>query len=486
MSAAAQLQWVLQPTEPITNHYRLGVRLGQPGQFGYAQAAIHLKTGEQRAVKVISKARFTKYSDIKYHFEQLRSEIEVMKKMNHPNIIRLFEVFESPSELFLVMECASGGELFDRIKDAGAFSEKDASQVLRMMCEGIKYMHDMKIAHCDLKPDNFLFASEAKDAQLKIIDFGMSKFVQRRKYFKVICGTPYYVAPEVINGKYMESCDMWSLGVVMFVMLFGYPPFYADQEKYGAQTDDRIFDLIKAGFQPVTKAGYGSHFPAAIPASDSAKDLITKLLTSDPANRLTAAEALEHPWLTGKSASDKPVLSNVLKSLREFQAKNKFKQAVLCHMSNAMTEEEIETLKKTFRDIDENGDGTITLAELTAAIEKKSDAVDGIVGLKNSTIEELQQLMQLADVDGDGKLSYEELLMTCVQRKLAAKEERLWEAFNRLDLDGDGRVTVEELKTVLNNNSQDAQQLIAEVDVDGDGTVSYEEFLTVFHKQADK
>ena len=163
----------------------------------------------------------------------------------------------------------SGGELFDRIKDQGAYSEKDASGVMRQMCEGIKYMHSNQITHCDLKPDNFLFLNETPSSPLKIIDFGMSKFVQRRKYFQVICGTPYYVAPEVISGKYSEHCDIWSLGVVMFVMLFGYPPFYADQEKYGAETDDRIFKLIQAGFQAVTKAGYGVNLTTQSPFSKS-------------------------------------------------------------------------------------------------------------------------------------------------------------------------------------------------------------------------
>jgi serine/threonine protein kinase len=140
--------WVLKPTEPIEKFYKLGQRLGQPGQFGQAVLAVHLKTGATRAVKIISKARFTRASDIKYHFEQLRAEIEVMQKMNHPNIIKLYEVFESPSDLYLVMECCSGGELFDRIKEQGVYTERDASAVLRQMCEGIKYMHENGVAHC--------------------------------------------------------------------------------------------------------------------------------------------------------------------------------------------------------------------------------------------------------------------------------------------------------------------------------------------------
>ena len=510
-------------------------------------------------MKVISKARFTRHSDQKYHFDSLRAEIEVMQRMSHPNIIKLYEVYESASDLYLVMECCSGGELFDRIKEQGSYTEQDASAVMRQMTEGIRYMHANGIAHCDLKPDNFLFFSQAKDAPIKIIDFGMSKFVQKRKYFQVICGTPVSaahqhttrrlpehriacppppcsrlspavasaslsplpavlrstsakqhsshhthdlsaiscpltlpcfcfcvcsfcpLAAEVITGRYSEHCDMWSLGVVMFVMLFGYPPFYADQDKYGSETDERIFKLIQHGFQPVTKAGYGPHFPSAIPCSDSAKDLISKLLQMDPAKRWTAAEALEHPWMTGENASKLPVLSNVLHNLRAFQANYKFKQAVLTMMSSSLSETEVEELKKTFKAIDANGDGTITQTELRTALQGSNPG-----SASEQMLHDIETLIKMADVDGDGKLSYNELLLTCIQKRLAAKEERLWEAFCKLDLNNDGKVSAEELRQVLVRNERDAKELIKDVDVDGDGMVSYEEFLSMWKAQEEK
>jgi len=390
-------------------------------------------------------------------------------------VIKLFEVFETETELYIVMELCTGGELFDRIKSQGSYSEKDAALVLRQMFEGIKYMHSKGIAHCDLKPDNFLFLSKAKDAPLKIIDFGMSKFVKRREYFQVICGTPYYVAPEVIDGKYSEHCDLWSLGVVMFVMLFGYPPFYADQEKFGDMTDEMIFKLVKKGFSPETKDGYGPHFPKAIPVSDSAKDLLAKLLTLDIAKRLTASEALEHKWLTGESASDKPLVQSVLQNLSSFTGTCKFKTAVLSIMTDYIGADELAQLKKTFQAIDENGDGSITLAELKKALQK---------GNTNLKIEEkeLEKLMKMADVDGDGCLSYNELVQTSVHRKLVAKEERLWDAFCKLDLNGDGKVSVDEIAKVIGDRKK-AEELIAEVDQNHDGTVDYDEFISIWMKQ---
>ena len=155
----------------------LGPQLGQPGQFGHAVLATHKASGQKRAVKVISKSKFSRASDKKLHFQELRNEIEVMRTMSHPNIIKLYEVFETESELFIVMELCSGGELFDRIKEQpdGNYSENDAADVLRQICEGLKYMHEHKIAHCDLKPDNFLFSSREKDAQVKIIDLSVER-----------------------------------------------------------------------------------------------------------------------------------------------------------------------------------------------------------------------------------------------------------------------------------------------------------------------
>jgi len=296
--------------------------------------------------------------------------------------------------------------------------------------------------------------------------------VQRRKYFETLCGTPYYVAPEVISGKYHEHCDMWSLGVVMFVMLFGYPPFYADQEVHGQFTDEKIFALVKKGFEPVTKEGYGAHFPKAIPISDSAKDLMAKLLTLDTAKRFNATEALEHPWLLGNTADSKPLVQSVIANLSNFDAQFKFKQGILMLMSDSLSDTELASLKSTFRQIDSNDDGKITVAEMKAAIEKNSDNKAG------TDMTAVAAIMKHADVDGDGTLSYNELLMTAVQRKLLAKEERLWDAFRKIDLNGDGKITKDEIRKVLGEDA--AHDMIAAADTNGDGDIDYDEFITIW------
>lgn len=257
--------------------------------------------------------------------------------------------------------------------------------------------------------------------------------------------------------------QMWSVGVVMFVMLFGYPPFHAE-------ADADIFRLILGGFDPVTKKGYKAHFPADIPCSESAKDLMSKLLTSDTAKRLTAAEALEHPWMTG-GASKTPFLKTVLNNLRDFTASSKFKTGILKIMADSMSDRELQELRAVFKELDEDGNGRITVTELSHAMEKA-----GTTARK----EELLALLQSADIDGDGQLSYEELLLTSVGRKISAKEERLWAAFSRVDINRDGKLSAAEIQKVIGGDESEVRAMIAEVDTDGDGEVDFDEFISLW------
>jgi len=287
---------------------------------------------------------------------------------------------------------------------------------------------------------------------------------------------------------------MWSFGVVMFVMLFGYPPFHAD-------SDQEIFRQILEGFTPIVKKGYKAHFPLAIPASDSAKDLIAKLLTSDTAKRLTAEEALEHPWLTGEASSATPMVLDVLTNLRNFSAHSKFKQGILNLMVNTLTEADLQRLKKIFSSIDADGNGHITIAELTDAVEKCGGFAPGIGGNEGAaadgqaaaaaqhapasklTVDDIKRIISLADMDGDGTLSYNELVLTTVQRKLSAKEERLWQAFSKCDLNRDGMLTIEELSSVLGEDLVAAREMIASVDKNGDGRIDFDEFLDMWRER---
>lgn len=477
--------WVIGPTEEITKHYKFGPDLGQPGQYGKACLAykINPKPDEpiEYAVKIISKARFKSRSLATKEklFQSFRDEVNIMATMDHPNIIKFYKAFEDKLYFYIVMELCTGGELFDRITARGFYTERDASRVMLQLFKAVDYMHRVKkIAHCDLKPDNCIFANASEDAPLKIIDFGMAKHVANRAYFRDFAGTPYYVAPEVLDGKFNESADCWSLGIIMFVLLHGYPPFHVDYNAYGAYADQKIFELIRQGFQAVIRRGYGSHFPEAIPISKHARDLITKLLVQNFAQRLSAEEALDHPWLTGAGVEESPVSQVVLKGLKKFQYGNKFKLKILESMVNSLAPDDVEALKQTFISMDLDRDGTITIHELKQSLEKYDKTIDW---------PQIQKIMQLADMDGDGRISYHELTLTSVERKLTAKEERLWNAFCHLDLNHDGRITLDELQQTLHtNNLEELKEMIRSADQDGDGKIKYEEFLTLWSDDSTK
>lgn len=458
-AAVPKQGWVVGITDPIEKHYTLGKRLGEPGAYGYAQLATSIATGKQYAAKVISKRGMSENS-----LDSIRSEIGHLKTLNHPGILKGFDAFETVSTLYIITEFCGGGELFDRISARKRFTEKDAQLVLHQLMEALDYLHKRNIAHCDLKPDNFLFLGREEESPIKIIDFGMSKYFKRGEKSDLTQGTLFYMAPEVIRGKYTWHCDIWSMGVVMFVMLFGYPPFHG--------RDSTITDKIQKGFNPKVKEGFGPWFPVKYQVSESARDLLSQMLNMSPTDRLSASEVLQHPWMTGKDAKDYP-LEGIVDRISNLSRNTKLKTALLKSLGGSkFSESELEVLQKIFEAVDADGDGVITQAELKEAVEKNGSNVDTQMAA---------QLITLADADGDGQLSYDELLMAAVHRKLVAKEDRLWETFCSLDKNMDGKLSIEEISQGLSDGDADiAKQMISEVDQDGDGLVDYQEFLAMW------
>ena len=300
----------------------------------------------------------------------------------------------------------------------------------------------------------------------------MSKYTKNLEYQVSLAGTYFYMAPEVLQGRYTFHCDMWSFGVVMFIMLFGFPPFHGS-------SDEIIHKQIEQGFNPITKKGYGPWFPNSIEVSKEAKDLISKCLHSDPTIRLSAYEAKNHPWFL--DPNDNPLANTVLRSLNSFTKNSKFKHMILNALSTSLSSDELIELKKSFIKMDLNKDGVISIDELKESLN---------TGIANQDeIDNIKHIMNNFDVDGDGVLSYEELVLASVNQRLREKEDRLYNTFCQLDIDNDGTVTADEIKTVLGDNlegdetMQQIQDMIAEVDQDGDGSINYEEFVSVFLKK---
>ncbi|KAJ8257408.1 hypothetical protein GJAV_G00185280 [Gymnothorax javanicus] len=244
----------------------------------------------------------------------IENEIAVLHKIKHTNIVSLEDIFESKSHLYLVMQLVSGGELFDRIVEKGFYTEKDASKLIQQILDAVKYLHDMGIVHRDLKPENLLYYSMEEDSKIMISDFGLSKMEDSDSVMSTACGTPGYVAPEVLAQKpYSKAVDCWSIGVISYILLCGYPPFYDEN-------DAKLFEQI-------LKAEYEFDSPYWDDISDSAKDFIVHLMEKDPRKRYTCEQALQHPWISGDTALDKNIHESVSAQIRKNFAKSKWKQA---------------------------------------------------------------------------------------------------------------------------------------------------------------
>eukprot|EP01120_Amphizonella_sp_Union-15-10_P014563 TRINITY_DN709_c0_g1_i1.p1 TRINITY_DN709_c0_g1~~TRINITY_DN709_c0_g1_i1.p1 ORF type:complete len:384 (+),score=83.20 TRINITY_DN709_c0_g1_i1:103-1254(+) len=273
-------------TDDISKFYDVGDEILGMGNFSMVKLGTNKKTGEKCAVKIVSK------EPSKNKPQMLKNEVEILLKVRHPNIIKLKDLFDSSKTLFLVLELVTGGELFDSIVAREQYSEEDAVRVMKELLSAIEYLHSMGIVHRDLKPENLLLSDNSPNSPIKLADFGLSKIYSPEMMQKMstACGTPGYVAPEILDpsmtgsGGYDKEVDMWSAGVVMYILLCGYPPFYNEVEQ-------QLFEIILSG-------KYEFHSPYWDNISDTAKDLIKHLLVVDPKKRFTANEALQHDWFT--------------------------------------------------------------------------------------------------------------------------------------------------------------------------------------------
>uniref|UniRef100_A0A8C1FNL8 non-specific serine/threonine protein kinase n=1 Tax=Cyprinus carpio carpio TaxID=630221 RepID=A0A8C1FNL8_CYPCA len=282
--------------------------LSSRGAFSEVFLAEEKKTQRLVAIKCIPKKALEGKEN------SIENEIAVLHRIKHENIVSLEDIFESQSHLYLVMQLVSGGELFDRIVEKGFYTERDASKLIRQILDAVKYLHDMGIVHRDLKPENLLYYSMEEDSNIMISDFGLSKIEDSGSVMSTACGTPGYVAPEVLAQKpYSKAVDCWSIGVISYILLCGYPPFYDEN-------DAKLFEQI-------LRAEYEFDSPYWDDISDSAKDFISHLMEKDPSLRYTCEQALQHPWISGDTALDRNIHESVSAQIKKNFAKSKWKQA---------------------------------------------------------------------------------------------------------------------------------------------------------------
>ncbi|KAG6392334.1 hypothetical protein SASPL_146551 [Salvia splendens] len=431
-----------KPFEDVKSKYSIGKELGR-GQFGVTYACTDAATGRQYACKSILKRKLVSRSDR----EDMKREVHIMQHLSgQPNIVEFRGAYEDRHSVHLVMELCGGGELFDRIIAKGHYSEKDASDLCRQIVNVVDHCHFMGVMHRDLKPENFLLSSKEEKAMLKATDFGLSVFIEEGKVYRDIVGSAYYVAPEVLKRSYGKEMDVWSAGVILYILLSGVPPFWAETEK-------GIFDAILKEEVDFVSQPWPS-------ISNSGKDLVHKMLTKDPKKRITSSEVLEHPWIKGQ-ASDKRIDSAVLSRMKQFRAMNKLKKLALKVIAQSLSTEEIKGLKATFKNIDTDNSGSITYEELKSGLAR--------LGSKLSEFE-VKQLMEAADVDGNGTIDYEEFITATMHRHKLERDEHLFSAFQYFDRDGSGYITRDELETAMKEygmgDEGSIKEIISEVDTD--------------------
>mmetsp|Transcript_71816 Transcript_71816/g.126832 ORF Transcript_71816/g.126832 Transcript_71816/m.126832 type:complete len:505 (+) Transcript_71816:22-1536(+) len=428
------------------------------GAFGSVCAGRCRKMGHDVAVKTIPK-----YSV--QDADALQREIEFMRLTDHPNVARLYEVFEDEDDLHLVMELCSGGELWKRIlsaHEAGlGFSEAELADATRQMLRAVAYCHSQSIVHRDIKPENFLFASKAPDSPLKLVDFGIGGVVPgerpETRFLTAMVGTDGYMAPEILLSKpYGPAADLFSVGAVMHAAIVGLPPRWA-----------------------ADKAAYD--FPGRMRwrmLSKDAQHLLASVLQADPCARPTAVEALQHPWLSSSRREGSQFDSEeILNRLKSFGRRSKLERAARFALValNKLRGEEVQQLQEAFLEADADGSGEVTEAELLAVLQRKGS-------------QELpEQLFQHLDSSGEGQISYTEFLAAAASNAWVGDSKGAREAFDSLDADGDGFISPEEIDAALPGvyTPEELAQEIERLDQDGDGNLNFEEFCRILQEPVD-
>ena len=443
------------------------------GSFASVYLVQNRITESIRAMKVIKKSSTTSEEDEK----EIINEINILKIMDHPNILKIFEFYSSKESYSIITEYCSGGELFQEITENGPFNERYSAYVMYQILSSINYCHNMNIIHRDLKPENILIVDRNKNnfPRIKVCDFGTSKMVEKGAVQKKLVGSSYYIAPEVIKKNYNEKCDIWSCGVILYILLSGRPPF-------GGEDDRDIMENVKKGKYDLESSPFNK-------CSKSVLDLIRKLLVMDKNKRISAQEALLHPWFKEQKAKelynqikDENIIKKLLENLKKYKRNSVIQETALAYLVHNFPQmKDVVNSCKLFNQIDINGDGKISEEELYKGLSTK---------IKSSTLkDDVRQIFKNLDMDNNKYIEYEEFVRAAVSKEKFMTDNVLRFAFRYFDKDGSGQITFDEIEQVFKKSVADKgnvheglKKIIQEVDVNGDGQISYEEFSEVMKK----
>mmetsp|Transcript_15076 Transcript_15076/g.32463 ORF Transcript_15076/g.32463 Transcript_15076/m.32463 type:complete len:659 (-) Transcript_15076:261-2237(-) len=439
---------------PVLEDYSLDSKVVGSGMSGPVQLATSHRNGTKVAIKSFKK---TGLSSKKRN--ELKSEVEIYLSLDHPHIASLERVYESRDELHLVMEYMAGGELYDRLSAMRKYTEEDAARTAYMMLLAVAYLHAHQIAHRDLKLENFLYEEKEgpRRDHLKLIDFGFAKFWDPSTKMSQACGSVHYVAPEVLYHSYTEKADLWSLGVITYMLLTGSPPFLGN--------DDEVLKKIKTG-----QVHWSSRFHRLSPA---ARNFVKNLLVLDPKQRYSSEAALNDEWIQSREKHETSLDMDTLQSLKTFGNASSFKRAVVSMMAWSLESDERAELRAMFLSMDKERTGTIKLPQMKEVLEEHFH-INHI---------EAERLFKIIDNNNDNEIEYSEFLAAACLGRLKVHEDLLRKTFEGFDTDGSGKISSTDLKMMLGEEFEGSsvEDLLKQVDANNDGQVDYEEFISYFY-----
>lgn len=388
----------------IQNFYNFTKVLGS-GRYGTVREAT--KQGitpcmiSKYAVKSLSKADLAQ--DLIYY----RRELEILMHVDHPNIVKFYEVYEDEAYIHIVMELCSGGDLFDHLNSVGTFNEQKAVAITRQLVSAVNHLHTMLVCHRDLKPENFMYLNSTKSGGIKLVDFGLAKRWEGTQLMKSKVGSPYFVAPEVMTGNYDFRCDVWSLGVVLYLLLAGQPPFIGSNAT-------EVYRKTKEGVVNFEGKVWTN-------ISEDAKDLICKMLTVDPEARITLDQAARHPLFQTVSQIEQEWDESALTNIKNWQTPEKLQKEVLKILMKFRTPACVESLNKTFAMLDSSGSGFVSVDEVVQAFKD--------FGKPLSATQEADLKMKFQG----SRINYTEFLIAAVNKKQVMDDAALYVAFKFFD-----------------------------------------------------
>ncbi|XP_008777902.1 calcium/calmodulin-dependent serine/threonine-protein kinase 1-like [Phoenix dactylifera] len=444
--------------------YELGEEVGR-GHFGYTCSAKAKKgelKGEEVAVKVIPKAKMTTAIAI----EDVRREVRILSSLTgHKNLVQFYDAYEDEDNVYIVMELCKGGELLDRILSRGGkYSEEDAKVVMVQILNVVSFCHLQGVVHRDLKPENFLFTSKDEKSTLKVIDFGLSDFVKPDERLNDIVGSAYYVAPEVLHRSYGTEADMWSIGVIAYILLCGSRPFWA-------RTESGIFRAVLKAEPSFEEAPWPS-------LSAEAKDFVKRLLNKDYRKRMTASQALSHPWIRDSQEIKISLDIIIYKLVRAYICSSSLRKSSLRALAKTLTVTQLAYLQEQFALLGPNKNGYISLQNLKMSLSKNSTDA-----MKDSRVLDFVNMVSSLQYR---KLDFEEFAAAAISvyqmEGLDSWEQHARSAYELFEKDGNRPIMIEELASELGLSPSVPVHVVLQDWVrHSDGKLSFLGFLKLLH-----